>query len=451
MDDTIVALSTPYGESGIGVIRLSGPAAIDIAQKIFKTRKRLENIPSHRAVLGHIINPKTNEKLDECLLLIMRAPHSYTGEDTVEFYVHGSPVLEELVIKLLIELGARLASPGEFTKRAFLNGKLDLSRAEAIIDIIQAKSEIGLKSSYIQLQGKLSSEIKPIMEVLKGLIAELEAGIDFPEEVEFSYESIEERISNIIERLSTLLGGAYFTRLYRKGLYCPIVGRPNVGKSSLLNILLGEERAIVTPIPGTTRDTIIESLSIDGIPITLVDTAGIRDTQDLVESIGVNRTLSSIENADIVLWVVDVSEPLREEDLEIEEITRGKKRIIVLNKIDLDSRVIYTDNVKDYGPFVEVSCKTGEGIDKLRLKLKEFLGNIPSPEIVVPINARHEALIKRCINRLTNALEGIKSKFPIDVIAGEIWESYNILGEITGETASIDIVEEIFSRFCVGK
>jgi len=451
MDDTIVALSTPYGESGIGVIRLSGPASIDIAQKVFKTKKKFEEIPSHRAVLGYIVNPKTDEKLDECLLLIMKAPHSYTGEDTVEFYVHGSPVLEELVIKLLIELGARLALPGEFTKRAFLNGKLDLSRAEAIIDIIQAKSEVGLKSSYAQLQGKLSSEIKPVMDTLKSLIAELEAGIDFPEEVELSYESIEERISNIIEKLNTLLEGAYFTRLYRKGLYCPIVGRPNVGKSSLLNILLGEERAIVTPIPGTTRDTITESVSIAGIPVTMIDTAGIRDTQDLVESIGVNRTLSSIENADIVIWVIDVSEHLKSEDLEIEKITREKKRIIVLNKIDLDSRVIYIDDVKDYGPVVEISCKTGEGIDKLKLKLKELLGSVPSPDLVVPINARHEALIKRCISRLSDALDGIRSKFPIDVIAGEIWESYNILGEITGETASIDIVEEIFSRFCVGK
>lgn len=451
MYDTIVALSTPYGESGIGVIRLSGSTSIEIAQKIFRGKKNLKDVPSHKAVFGYIINPKTEERLDECLLLIMRAPHSYTGEDTVEFYVHGSPVLEELIIKLLIELGARLALPGEFTKRAFLNGKLDLARAEAIIDIIQAKSEAGLRSSFSQLQGRLSEEVKPIMEDLKELIAELEAGIDFPEEVEVSYESISERISNIIERLNNLLGGAYFTRLYRKGLYCPIVGRPNVGKSSLLNILLGEERAIVTPIPGTTRDTITESISIEGIPLTLIDTAGIRETQDLVESIGVNRTMSSIENADIVIWVVDVTEPLKEEDLEIEKITRNKKRIITLNKIDLNNRLLYIEDLKMYGPVVEVSCKTGEGIDRLRLKLKELLGNVPSPEFVIPINTRHEALIKRCINRLLTALEGINTKLPIDIVAGEVWESYNILGEITGETAGIDIVEEIFSRFCVGK
>ncbi|MBC7320773.1 tRNA uridine-5-carboxymethylaminomethyl(34) synthesis GTPase MnmE [bacterium] len=451
MDDTIVALSTPYGESGIGVIRLSGPASIEIAQKVFKSKKNLRDVPSHKAIFGYIVNPKTEELLDECLLLVMRGPHSYTGEDTVEFYVHGSPVLEELIIKLLMELGARLALPGEFTKRAFLNGKLDLSRAEAIIDIIQAKSEAGLKSAFTQLQGRLSSEIKPLMENLKDLIAELEAGIDFPEEVELSYESIGERISSIIERLNNLLGGAYFTRLYRKGIYCPIVGRPNVGKSSLLNILLGEERAIVTPIPGTTRDTITESISIDGIPLILIDTAGIRETQDLVESIGVNRTISSIENADIVIWVVDVSEPLREEDLEIEKITRDKKRIIALNKIDLANRLLYVKDLEMYGPVVEVSCVTGEGIDRLRLKLKELLVGIPSPELVVPINVRHEALIKRCINRLLTALEGINAKLPIDIIAGEVWESYNILGEITGETTSIDIVEEIFSRFCVGK
>ncbi len=451
MYDTIVALSTPYGESGIGVIRLSGSTSIEIAQKIFRGKKSLKNVPSHRVVFGYIINPKTEEKLDECLLLVMRAPHSYTGEDTVEFYVHGSPVLEELIIKLLIELGARLALPGEFTKRAFLNGKLDLSRAEAIIDIIQARSEAGLRSSFSQLQGVLSREIKPIMENLKELIAELEAGIDFPEEVELSYESISEKVSKIIERLNNLLDGAYFTRLYRKGLYCPIVGRPNVGKSSLLNILLGEERAIVTPIPGTTRDTITESISIEGIPLTLIDTAGIRETQDLVESIGVNRTMSSIENADIVIWVVDVTEPLKEEDLEIEKITRNKKRIITLNKIDLNNRLLYIEDLKIYGPVVEVSCKTGEGIDRLRLKLKELLGNVPSPEFVIPINTRHEALIKRCINRLLTALEGINTKLPIDIVAGEVWESYNILGEITGETAGIDIVEEIFSRFCVGK
>jgi len=451
MDDTIVALSTPYGESGIGVIRLSGPTSISLAQKVFKGKRDLREVPSHRAVFGHIINPVTDEPIDECLLLIMRAPHSYTGEDTVEFYVHGSPVLEELLIKFLIELGARLALPGEFTKRAFLNGKLDLSRAEAIIDIIQARSEIGLRSSYVQLQGRLSKEIKPIMERLKDLIAEIEAGIDFPEEVDLSYESIEARISDIVEKLSNLLKGAYFTRLYRKGLSCPIVGRPNVGKSSLLNILLGEERAIVTPIPGTTRDTITESITIDGIPVTLIDTAGIRDTQDLVESIGVNRTVSSIESADIVIWVIDAGETLKEEDFEIERLTRDKKRIVALNKIDLSNRVLYIDDIKDYGPTVEISCRTGEGIDRLKLKIKELLGSLPSPDFVTPINTRHEALIRRCLDRLSSAMEGIRSRLPIDVIAGEVWESYNILGEITGETASIDIVEEIFSRFCVGK
>lgn len=451
MDDTIVALSTPYGESGIGVIRLSGPTSLELAQRVFKGKKRLEDVPSHRVVFGYIINPKTGERLDECLLLVLKAPHSYTGEDTVEFFVHGSPILEELIIKLLIECGARLALPGEFTKRAFLNGKLDLSRAEAIIDIIQARSEVGLKSSFIQLQGRLSEELSSIMDMLRDLITELEAGIDFPEEVEFSYERVEERISDIIGRLTKILDGAYFTRLYRKGLYCPIVGRPNVGKSSLLNILLGEERAIVTPIPGTTRDTIIESISIGGIPVTLVDTAGIRDTKDLVESIGVNRTVSTIEDSDIVIWVIDVSEPLMEDDLEIERLTKGKKRVLVLNKIDLDNRVIYIDDVSHLGPVVEISCKTGEGIDKLKSRLKEMLGDIPSPNQVIPINSRHEALIRRSIDRLSEALEGIKSRLPVDVLSGDIWESYNILGEITGETASIDIVEEIFSRFCVGK
>lgn len=451
MDDTIVALSTPYGESGIGVIRLSGPTSLELAQRVFKGKKRLEDVPSHRVVFGYIINPKTGERLDECLLLVLKAPHSYTGEDTVEFFVHGSPILEELIIKLLIECGARLALPGEFTKRAFLNGKLDLSRAEAIIDIIQARSEVGLKSSFIQLQGRLSEELSSIMDMLRDLITELEAGIDFPEEVEFSYERVEERISDIIGRLTKILDGAYFTRLYRKGLYCPIVGRPNVGKSSLLNILLGEERAIVTPIPGTTRDTIIESISIGGIPVTLVDTAGIRDTKDLVESIGVNRTVSTIEDSDIVIWVIDVSEPLMEDDLEIERLTKGKKRLLVLNKIDLDNRVIYIDDVSHLGPVVEISCKTGKGIDKLKSRLKEMLGDIPSPNQVIPINSRHEALIRRSIDRLSEALEGIKSRLPVDVLSGDIWESYNILGEITGETASIDIVEEIFSRFCVGK
>lgn len=451
MDDTIVALSTPYGESGIGVIRLSGPSSLDLAQKIFKGKKRLSDVPSHRAVFGYIVDPRTQDILDECLLLVLKAPHSYTGEDTVEFFVHGSPVLEELVIKILIELGARLALPGEFTKRAFLNGKLDLSRAEAIIDIIQAKSEAGLKSSYIQLQGKLSKELQPIIDMLKDLIAEMEASIDFPEEVDFSYERLEEKITYIVEKLRGLLNGAYFTRLYRKGLYCPIVGRPNVGKSSLLNILLGEERAIVTPIPGTTRDTIVESISIEGIPVTLIDTAGIRDTEDVVESIGVNRTVSAIENADLVIWVIDVTESLKEEDLEIERLTREKKRILALNKIDIDNRVIYADNVRNFGPVIEVSCKTGEGIEGLKLQIKELLGDIPSPNQVIPLNSRHEALIKRTINRLSEALEGIKVRVPVDVLAGDIWESYNILGEITGETANIDIVEEIFSRFCVGK
>jgi len=450
MNGTIVALSTPYGESGIGVIRMSGPAAFNLAQLIFKSKTDIRRSPSHKAILGHIIDPHTGEKLDECVVLIMRSPHSYTGEDTVEFQVHGSPVLEELVLKFLIELGAKSASPGEFTKRAFLNGKLDLSSAEAIIDIIQAKNEAGLKSSYNQLEGKLSYELKPILTDLKDIITHIEAFIDFPEEVDISYQELELKISSIIERLISILNGAYFTRLYRKGIYCPIIGRPNVGKSSLLNILLGEERAIVTSIPGTTRDTIIESISIGGIFATLVDTAGIRHTGDLVESIGVERTINAIEQADIVLWMIDASESLASYDYEIESITHDKKRIVVFNKIDI-KRIISMEDVSQFGPVVETSCKTGEGIDRLKLKLKEMVGDIPSPTNTIPVNTRHEAIIKRSMNNLNNVLDGLRFNYPLDVVAGEIWESYNILREITGESVSIDIVEEIFSRFCVGK
>ncbi len=363
MDRTIVALSTPYGESGIGVIRISGPEALSIARCIFRSRTSIDKVLSHRIIFGHIIDPHTGEKLDECIVLIMRAPHSYTGEDIVEFQVHGSPILEELILKFLIELGAKPASPGEFTKRAFLNGKLDLSRAEAIIDIIQAKNEVGLKSSYNQLEGKLSEQLRPILDDLKDIITHIEAFIDFPEEVDISYQELELEISDISKRLKGILNNAYFTRLHRKGIYCPIVGRPNVGKSSLLNILLGEERAIVTPIPGTTRDTIVESLSIGGLFVTLIDTAGVRNTGDLVESIGVERTIGAIDKADVVLWVIDASEPLTSYDYEIEDITRIKKRIIILNKIDID-RTIYINDVEQFGPVIEVSCKTGEGLNK---------------------------------------------------------------------------------------
>lgn len=450
MNSTIVALSTPYGESGIGVIRMSGPEAFNLAQLIFKSKADIKRLPSHKVIFGHIIDPHTGEKLDECIVLIMRAPRSYTGEDIVEFQVHGSPVLEELILKFLIELGARPALPGEFTKRAFLNGKLDLSRAEAIIDIIQAKNEAGLKSSYNQLDGKLSYELKSILNDLKDIITHIEAFIDFPEEVDISYQELELKISSIIERLTSILNNAYFTRLHRKGIYSPIVGRPNVGKSSLLNILLGEERAIVTPIPGTTRDTIIESISIGGIFATLVDTAGIRDTGDLVESIGVERTIDAIERADIVLWVIDASESLTSYDYEIEDITHSKKRIVVLNKIDI-KRAISIEDVNHFGPVVEISCKTGEGIERLKLRLKEIVGEIPPPSNTIPVNTRHEAIIKRSLNNLNNVLDGLRSNYPLDVVSGEIWESYNILREIIGESVSIDIVEEIFSRFCVGK
>jgi len=450
MDSTIVALSTPYGESGIGVIRLSGPEALNIARSIFKGRVDIDKVSSHRAVFGYIIDPHTGERLDECIALIMRAPHSYTGEDTVEFQVHGSPILEELIIRFLIELGAKPAGPGEFTKRAFLNGKLDLSRAEAIIDIIQARNEAGLKSSYNQFEGRLSQELKSILDDLKDIITHIEAFIDFPEDVDISYQELESKISSIVERLDSILNNAYFTRLHRKGLYCPIVGRPNVGKSSLLNILLGEERAIVTPIPGTTRDTISESLSIGGILAILVDTAGIRDTGDLVESIGVERTIGAINMADIVLWVIDASEPLTPYDYEIERVTRDKKRMVILNKIDIQ-RVIPVEDVSRFGPVIEISCKTRDGIEGLRLKLKEIVGEIPSPTDIIPVNARHEGIIKRALNNLRNVLDGLNYHYPLDVLAGEIWESYNILREITGESVSIDIIEEIFSRFCVGK
>ncbi|MBI4331556.1 MAG: tRNA uridine-5-carboxymethylaminomethyl(34) synthesis GTPase MnmE [Chloroflexi bacterium] len=443
-EDTIVAISTPIGEGGIGIVRLSGEKARAIAGRLF-TRA----IPGGRLSYGHILDPESGRVVDEVLVSYMPAPHSYTREDVVEINCHGGPLPLQRVLGLCLQQGARLALPGEFTLRAFLNGRIDLAEAEAVLDIIRAKTEAGLRVAVGGLRGGLSERVKFLREDLMPGLANLTARIDFPE------DQVEETdVIPVIERavasLSELIETAATGMVYRLGVRTAIVGRPNVGKSSLLNILLGENRAIVTPVPGTTRDTLEETLNVQGVPFILVDTAGIIDTRDPVESLGVERSRNAIEKADLVLAVIDAGEPLQDQDREIFRLINGKQVIVVANKSDLPRRA-------DLGgvPWwvVTTSALTGHGMKELRESLVKVAlgGKVAASDALLVSNPRHKEALQRAKQYLGQALENLRSGAPDDLVTIDVTAALNALGEITGETLQDDLLDTIFSRFCVGK
>lgn len=458
IDDTIAAISTPVGEGGIGIVRMSGKDSLDIIARIFKSfkNKNVNEMKSYTMMYGFIVDPKSNEKVDEVIISYMKAPNTYTREDIVEVNCHGGVVAVKRILSLILENGARLAEPGEFTKRAFLNGRIDLSQAEAVIDLIRAKTTESMHIALEQSQGKLSSKIKNIMHRLLGILAHIEASVDFPEDdIENVVSSKIIKDSNeIINELNSLIKNAETGKILREGLNTSIVGKPNVGKSSLLNALLEEKRAIVTDIPGTTRDVIEEYINIRGIPVKIIDTAGIRETSDIVEKIGVEKSKEYIEKSDLIIFMVDSSRPLDDEDLEIIELIKNKRTIVVINKIDLPS-ASDLDTIKKYfndESIIYASVNTEQGIEDIKQKIEEFVysGEVKSKDIYVT-NVRHKDILYKAKESIEKGIETIESLLPLDIASVEYRDAYLKLGEITGDTAAEDIIDRIFNDFCIGK
>ena len=437
MEDTIVAISTSVGEGAISIIRLSGHDALNIASKVFT--KDLTKVDSHTIHYGFITS--NNEKIDEVLVSVMKAPKTFTREDIVEINCHGGIATTNKVLEVLLENGARLAEPGEFTKRAFLNGRIDLLEAEATMDLISSKAESARKISINTLTGETSNLIKNLRSELVKIISNIEVNIDYPE-----YEDIEV-LTN--ESILPDIKKSEDSKVIKEGIRVGIIGRPNVGKSSLLNSLLEEEKAIVTDVPGTTRDIVEGSLIVSGIPLNIIDTAGIRKTEDTVEKIGVEKSLKIIDTSDLLIYILNNNEEITEEEKEILEKTKNKKRIIVVNKIDLKTKL----NKKLLDSYIEISVKENIGIDKIKDEIKRLfnIGEISTNDMTYLSNARSIALLKKSLNNINDAINEINNNNPIDIVELSLKESWNNLGEVIGETYTDELLDELFSRFCLGK
>ncbi len=457
IDDTIAAISTPIGSAGIGIVRLSGKRAVMIAESIFRgKKKKLAEAPAFSITYGHIIN-KNEEVIDEVLVSVMRAPKSFTAEDVVEINCHGGVVAVRKVMEMVLKGGARLAEPGEFSKRAFLNGRIDLAQAESIIDLINAKTEKSLQVAVGQLTGTLSDKIRYMRRQLLELIAQIEAGIDFPEDdiEEITVTIIKKRLFEVLGDIRMLLETADTGKIFREGIKTVIIGKPNVGKSSLLNALLREKRAIVTDVPGTTRDIIEEVVSIRGIPLKLVDTAGIRDTEDFIEKIGVERSKEMFIGADLVLFMTDASTGLTEEDREIIKLMKNKNSLVIINKTDLKKQTDFSEIKGLVGEkdTVEMSLLTGEGLEVLEEKIEQlvYAGRVFVQDEVMITNIRHKNSLALVQKSLEEAVNTINAEMPVDCVAIDLKAAWETLGEITGETVSEDLIDQIFSQFCIGK
>ena len=454
--DTIAAIATSIGEGGISIIRVSGDKSIDIVNSIFigKNNRKLHDLKSYTMRYGHIID-KSGSTLDEVIIAYMKGPKSFTAEDTIEINCHGGVVGTNRILQEVIRAGARMAEPGEFTKRAFLNGRIDLSQAEAVIDIIRAKTELSMKSALMQSEGMISREIKTIRNKLLSVIAHIEATVDYPEEdmEEVTAEKVSKDVTEIISEVDMLLSTADEGKILREGLSTVIVGKPNVGKSSLLNALVKEKRAIVTDVPGTTRDVIEEYISIEGIPVKIIDTAGIRETEDVVEKIGVEKSKEKIDEADLVILILDLSNKLTHEDREIIEYIKDKKYIVLLNKSDLDGKIEREELQGLKSKYItNISVKTGEGLNSVREHIKDlfFNGEIKTEGVFVTNNRHKESLI-RAKENLESSLNALEYTLAIDLASIDIRNAWMNLGEITGEALEEDIIHKIFSEFCLGK
>lgn len=455
--DTIAAISTPPGEGAISIVRMSGEEAVSIAQKVF-SGKDLTQAKSHTINYGHIVDPKTHEEIDEVMVSLMLAPKTFTREDVVEINCHGGIVATNRILQLLLVNGARLAEPGEFTKRAFLHGRIDLTQAESVMDLIRAKTDRSMKIALNQLDGNLSHLIDSLRKDILDVLAQVEVNIDYPEYddvEEMTTKLLKEKAIEIKQRIEQLLKTASQGKIMREGLATALVGRPNVGKSSLLNHLLHEDKAIVTDVAGTTRDVIEEYVNVSGVPLKLIDTAGIRETDDKVEKIGVERSKKAIEQSDLVLLVLNAAESLTKEDLELIRLTNDKKRIIILNKTDLEEKLDRKELAKISGnaPVYATSILKNVGVEALEEAISKlfFNGIENSQSTVMVTNARHIALLKKAQNSLDSVLEGISSGMPVDLVQIDMTEAWNLLGEITGESYEDELLDQLFSQFCLGK
>ncbi len=452
VEDTIAAISTSLGEGAIGIVRMSGADARRIAGNLFVPVQRRLSWQSHHLYYGHIVEPDTGQTIDEVLVGYMQSPHSYTREDVVEINCHGGIVALRRILHLCLREGARQALPGEFTLRAFLNGRLDLSQAEAVLDIVRAKTDLGLRHAVGQLEGHLSARVKALRARLLDTLAYLTATIDFTEQ-EIPFRDISPDLAEVRENLRELLRNADRGIIYRQGVKAAIIGRPNVGKSSLLNALLRTNRAIVTPIPGTTRDTIEETLSLDGVPVLLVDTAGLNaQTADMVEQLGIERSRLALQAADVILWVIDGSEPLTEADQAIASLLVDRPALIVVNKIDLPL-IAQVNGLLPESRKVYLSALTGAGLPDLeRTLLDVVLGTGMTADDAPLVNSlRHKQAIERALNHVAAAAHSYDSGWPADCITIDLAAACDALGEITGEHVSDSLLETIFSNFCIGK
>ena len=456
--DTITSISTPMGEGAIGIVRLSGPQAIEIGDILYKGKKKLSEVETHTINYGHIIDPETNETVEEVMVSVLRAPKTFTREDIIEINCHGGILTINRILELTMTYGARMAEPGEYTKRAFLNGRIDLSQAEAVMDFIRSKTDRASKVAMNQIEGRLSDLIKKQRQSILEILAQVEVNIDYPE-----YDDVEdattdfllEQSKRIKEEINQLLETGAQGKIMREGLSTVIVGRPNVGKSSMLNNLIQDNKAIVTEVAGTTRDVLEEYVNVRGVPLRLVDTAGIRDTEDIVEKIGVERSRKALSEADLILFVLNNNEPLTEDDQTLFEVIKNEDVIVIINKTDLEQRLDVSELREMIGdmPLIQTSMLKQEGIDELEIQIKDlfFGGEVQNQDMTYVSNPRHISLLKQARQSIQDAIDAAESGIPMDMVQIDLTRTWEILGEIIGESASDELIDQLFSQFCLGK
>lgn len=456
--DTITSISTPMGEGAIGIVRLSGPQAVEIADKLYKGKHLLNDVPSHTINYGHIIDPESKEVVEEVMVSVLRAPKTFTREDIIEINCHGGILTINRVLELTMTYGARMAEPGEFTKRAFLNGRIDLSQAEAVMDFIRSKTDRASKVAMNQIEGRLSDLIKKQRQSILEILAQVEVNIDYPEydDVEdATTEFLLEQSKEIKQEINRLLDTGAQGKIMREGLSTVIVGKPNVGKSSMLNNLIQDNKAIVTEVAGTTRDVLEEYVNVRGVPLRLVDTAGIRETEDIVEKIGVERSRKALSQADLILFVLNNNEALTQEDYTLYEVVKNEDVIVIVNKMDLEQNVDINE-VKDMigdTPLIQTSMLKQEGIDELEIQIRDlfFGGEVQNQDMTYVSNSRHISLLKQARQTIQDAIDAAESGVPMDMVQIDLTRTWEILGEIIGETASDELIDQLFSQFCLGK
>ncbi|WP_445815260.1 tRNA uridine-5-carboxymethylaminomethyl(34) synthesis GTPase MnmE [Staphylococcus aureus] len=456
--DTITSISTPMGEGAIGIVRLSGPQAVEIADKLYKGKHLLNDVPSHTINYGHIIDPESKEVVEEVMVSVLRAPKTFTREDIIEINCHGGILTINRVLELTMTYGARMAEPGEFTKRAFLNGRIDLSQAEAVMDFIRSKTDRASKVAMNQIEGRLSDLIKKQRQSILEILAQVEVNIDYPEydDVEdATTEFLLEQSKEIKQEINRLLDTGAQGKIMREGLSTVIVGKPNVGKSSMLNNLIQDNKAIVTEVAGTTRDVLEEYVNVRGVPLRLVDTAGIRETEDIVEKIGVERSRKALSQADLILFVLNNNEALTQEDYTLYEVVKNEDVIVIVNKMDLEQNIDINE-VKDMigdTPLIQTSMLKQEGIDELEIQIRDlfFGGEVQNQDMTYVSNSRHISLLKQARQTIQDAIDAAESGVPMDMVQIDLTRTWEIFGEIIGETASDELIDQLFSQFCLGK